>query len=244
MIKKILGMKSSQSKTIKTFFIEHISRVFFCVSATILAFYFCDLALSNSMRELQPFKDWRENEVWFILLLSYIGLNKVWIPILFILTFSSFISLIITKQSWAKNVFNISIRLFTSLSLAHLIVHFIKGLVGRGRPYTVDLGYVPNTFKPLMFLQNYSSDFSSFPSGHAATSFALATSFFIIFPKSKANYIIFTLAILVCLQRIICLKHYLSDIIFGMYLGISCSYLIDYVILRLYNTNFIKNRIS
>lgn len=63
---------------------------------------------------------------------------------------------------------------------------------------------------------------ASFPSDHAAISFALATSIFIYDPK--LGVLAYLLAVLISFSRIFAGLHYPSDIIVGALIGISASY--------------------
>ena len=58
----------------------------------------------------------------------------------------------------------------------------------------------------------------SFPSGHTTSSFACATTICFSFPKIGVVFIIF--AFIMAFSRLYLFVHYLSDIIFGMILGI------------------------
>ncbi len=67
---------------------------------------------------------------------------------------------------------------------------------------------------------------TSFPSGHAATSFALFASINRHFNSKVTRYLFLAFALLVAFSRVYLGVHYLSDIIFGALLGYSVSYLI------------------
>ncbi|MBI2136054.1 small multi-drug export protein [Candidatus Woesearchaeota archaeon] len=67
---------------------------------------------------------------------------------------------------------------------------------------------------------------TSFPSGHATTSFALFASINRHFSKKAAKVSFLLFAILVSFSRLYLGVHYLSDVIFGALLGYSVSYLI------------------
>jgi undecaprenyl-diphosphatase len=64
----------------------------------------------------------------------------------------------------------------------------------------------------------------SFPSGHATTSFCLATVIAMRYPKLR--YPIFILAIIVALSRPYVGVHYPSDILIGAVLGIFIGYIV------------------
>ncbi len=65
----------------------------------------------------------------------------------------------------------------------------------------------------------------SFPSGHAMTVFAVAFILAVIFNKRIYTYILFFVAMIVCISRIYLLQHYFADIVWGSIIGISSAYL-------------------
>jgi undecaprenyl-diphosphatase len=64
----------------------------------------------------------------------------------------------------------------------------------------------------------WDSDFHSFPSGHTATSFALAAFLGVIFPKARPY--LYVVSILVALGRVIGAAHHVSDVLAGCILGV------------------------
>ncbi|NCT10717.1 MAG: phosphatase PAP2 family protein [Flavobacteriia bacterium] len=66
---------------------------------------------------------------------------------------------------------------------------------------------------------------NSFPSGHAATAFAIFTIVCFYFSKSKSQYIWITLAILIGISRVYLSQHYWIDIFVGSILGIFIGFL-------------------
>ncbi|MBP7506527.1 MAG: phosphatase PAP2 family protein [Prolixibacteraceae bacterium] len=65
----------------------------------------------------------------------------------------------------------------------------------------------------------------SFPSGHAMTVFAVAFILAVVFNKRIYTYILFFLAVIVCISRIYLLQHYFADIVWGSFIGITSAYL-------------------
>ena len=105
----------------------------------------------------------------------------------------------------------LSQKMLTALLLATIIGQVtIKSLVKRKRPC--------HTFHDVNMLVAIPSDYS-FPSGHTASSFACATVICFFYPKVGAFYILFSF--LMAFSRLYLFVHYLSDIIFGMILGIG-----------------------
>lgn len=70
-------------------------------------------------------------------------------------------------------------------------------------------------------------DQNSFPSGHTASAFALATVLVLVFKKKKISFFCLFMAILIGYSRIYLAQHFLIDVIFGAIAGMGCA-LISY----------------
>lgn len=70
-------------------------------------------------------------------------------------------------------------------------------------------------------------DQNSFPSGHTASAFALATVLVLVFKKKKISSLCLFMAVLIGYSRIYLAQHFLIDVIFGAIAGIGCA-LISY----------------
>ncbi len=102
----------------------------------------------------------------------------------------------------------------TSLILHLLLVNLVaKNLFARVRPYEVIDG--------LTNLIGKQSDFS-FPSGHTASSFAVATVLLMRAPK-KLSIPMLIFACLISLSRLYVGVHYPTDILGGVAIGIVCA---------------------
>ena len=66
--------------------------------------------------------------------------------------------------------------------------------------------------------------FNSTPSGHALANFAALYALAKIVNKRVVTILLMLLATLICLSRVIMLDHYVSDVIFGAYVGILSVY--------------------
>ncbi len=106
------------------------------------------------------------------------------------------------------------------LSSSHLLVHIIKRVINRPRPYRV-LEDVEITKLPF--------EVYSFPSGHTTAGFSLAMILSFYFTAFSPLFIF--LGSLVALSRIYLGVHYPSDILVGAVIGISFAYLIHYHLL-------------
>lgn len=109
--------------------------------------------------------------------------------------------------------------LFAGIALSGLASDVIKPLAGRFRP---KLLFESNLFGFEPFRLGY--EYNSFPSGHAATIFALAAALALLFPRWRIP--LFILAAVVGLSRLIVGAHYLSDVLAGAYVGVMTVYLL------------------
>jgi undecaprenyl-diphosphatase len=99
-----------------------------------------------------------------------------------------------------------------------MITEIIKRLYSSPRPYLV----LDNVNK----LINENHDYQSFPSGHAAIFFALATA--IYFFHKKWGIGCFVIAILVAISRIFIGVHWPTDVLAGALIGVISSIIIFY----------------
>ena len=112
---------------------------------------------------------------------------------------------------------NKSLRKTALLSLegwvtSGVIVLGLKAIVGRARPKT---GESRHSFHPFSF----SSNFNSFPSGHASSAFAVATTIADQSEKTVVDVLSYSLATLVAISRIHDNKHWPSDVFIGSVIG-------------------------
>lgn len=99
-----------------------------------------------------------------------------------------------------------------SLLVTFLAVDFIRYFYEQPRPFIV--------FEIESLIEHAAT--STFPSRHSAMSFAVATLFFV----TNQQKIIFMLAILTALSRVIIGVHFPLDVLFGGFLGFSLTYLV------------------
>lgn len=105
-----------------------------------------------------------------------------------------------------------------SFAAAGLADTLLKELLGRVRP-------IADLAGQLNVASRHNSP--SFPSGHAAKSFALALPFVLIVPAGSVVVRLVKLALLlvaslVCYSRIVLGAHYLSDVLAGAALALAC----------------------
>ncbi len=97
-----------------------------------------------------------------------------------------------------------------------IAVQIIKHIIGRPRPTLTDAGI--SNFGP-----SISIGLDSFPSGHTASSFALAAVLSSAYPKGK--YVFYSLAGIAGLSRIYLDSHFASDVFAGAILGTAVGLL-------------------
>jgi membrane-associated phospholipid phosphatase len=108
--------------------------------------------------------------------------------------------------------------LFASIAVSGIIANIIKVILGRYRPEMLfEKGLYGLNFFNFSFF-NFSHGFTSFPSGHTATTFSLAWTLSLFFPRARILLICF--AFLVGASRVIITSHYLSDAVGGAYVGV------------------------
>ena len=119
------------------------------------------------------------------------------------------ITMVVVLLVW-KTYRAVGITAFTSLLSEFLLVNvLIKQIVARPRPYVVNealavLGTVPTDY--------------SFPSGHTASVFAVASVMLLCMPRRYGIPAVVTAAI-VALSRLYNVAHYPTDVLAGMLIG-------------------------
>ena len=106
------------------------------------------------------------------------------------------------------------VRISSAVLLACGSVGVIKTVVGRWRPYQTDHAW---QFRP------FNTSYNSFPSGHSAVAFALATSISDEVHRTWATIPLFVVASGTGLSRLNDDKHWFSDVVAGTALGIASA---------------------
>ena len=102
---------------------------------------------------------------------------------------------------------------FVAVGGAGLLVNLLKFVFGRTRPRLLfrEEAYAFEFFGP-------DADFWSFPSGHTVTAVAVAAAVYFLWPRLVAPFAV--LAVLVALARVVQTAHYLSDVLFSVYIAL------------------------
>ena len=116
----------------------------------------------------------------------------------------------------SKIIRKIAYQITASILLSGAISTTIKYLVGRERPFY--------THPEIEKLSTGGSP--SFPSGHSADAFAIATALYIIYPKWYIFILAYSWAGLIAYSRMRLGVHYPSDVIVGISIGIFSAFII------------------
>ena len=114
---------------------------------------------------------------------------------------------------WYANLARLGLYALTSFALAGLVVHVIKRLLGRVRPKHL---LSDNEYGLTYLTSDWT--YNSFPSGHSQTIFVLATIFTFFAPRYWWAFM--SVAVTIACSRVIINAHFLSDILFGSFIGL------------------------
>lgn len=131
-----------------------------------------------------------------------------------------------------ENIRKIGLESMLVLFISQSIVHTIKKILSRERPYKM-IEHL-NTFG--ISLKDY-----SFPSGHTTASFSMATTLALNIPRIWI--VLYLLALLIGISRIYLGVHYPTDVMAGIIIGISTSLLVHMNLLdwvELLNNNLVN----
>lgn len=152
--------------------------------------------------------DWLTPLFWVITFFGEFGAG--WIVIA--------VTLLCFKRT-RKIGWTVGIALIAGLLLGEV---FLKNIIDRPRPYT----YFPDMKllipKPIGF---------SCPSGHTTSSFAAATSLY--FYNKKWGAAALAWAALIGFSRMYFTVHFLTDVLFGLALGVACAFFAYYLMKRI-----------
>lgn len=119
--------------------------------------------------------------------------------------------LFLKRYVYHPKIFHGLINLAWCLAMINFLIVFIKSPIGRARPIL----YVTNHITGFHFF-TLEYNYLSFPSGHVVNITVIAALLCYYFPKRSALWI--TLGVIMVPFRVVYLKHYVSDVIFTIYL--------------------------
>jgi len=111
--------------------------------------------------------------------------------------------------------------IFCAVAFSNLITEVLKYCIGRGRPF---VGGEANVFHFSHFAGNPA--YSSFPSGHATTAFALALAVSAVWPQARIAMAVY--ALIIAASRLVLLAHHPSDVVAGAMVGIVGAMFVRY----------------
>jgi membrane-associated phospholipid phosphatase len=111
--------------------------------------------------------------------------------------------------------------LFFTVLVPVLCGQVLKWIAGRGRPF---VGGKANAFNFEPF--NGTAAYSSLPSSHAVTAFALAFAVAAVWPQLR--FPIYLYAVAIALSRIVLLAHHPSDVVAGALVGLAGAMVVRY----------------
>ncbi len=109
-------------------------------------------------------------------------------------------------------------QVVVALILAALITYSVKSIVNRVRPFRAH-----DTIEKLT-----KGGGASFPSGHTTEVFAIATSIALLFRRRSVQIPVLIWAVMVGYSRMALGVHYPSDVLGGIFIGITIAVLTDY----------------
>ncbi|WBU63450.1 phosphatase PAP2 family protein [Paracoccus aerodenitrificans] len=114
-----------------------------------------------------------------------------------------------------------ALYLFVTVAISGFLASLSKHMIGRARPSSME---APEAliFEPMLFRAAY----SSFPSGHATTSIALATGLGALFPRHRTAFMV--IGIWIAASRALIGVHWFSDVIAGAALGWVTAWLLKH----------------
>lgn len=132
-----------------------------------------------------------------------------------------------------------ALALLYAFAVSGIIVQIIKNLVSSPRP---KLFFEPGQY--LFFVDNVSlANNSSFPSGHSATAFAIATALILLMKNKKWQLPVLAAAVLVGYSRIYLAQHFLTDVLVGAVIGSLSGLLGVYIVKNIRSINISFRRL-
>ena len=116
-----------------------------------------------------------------------------------------------------------SLYLFSCVAVSGIVCDLLKLVFGRPRPSL----WFDHHLRDFIFFghrQFHESSYTSFPSGHATTAASFAVGLMMLFPRLRVIGVLFMVSVAVA--RILLLRHYVSDVMAGMYLGAMTSWVL------------------
>ncbi|HCM83590.1 MAG TPA: phosphatase PAP2 family protein [Alphaproteobacteria bacterium] len=128
--------------------------------------------------------------------------------------------------AFARNM-HVALLMFLSVASSGIFVNVMKAIIARARPREFLREEIHGFWNWAQVWAGELSDYNSFPSGHAATSLAVAVTIVLCLPK-KYHFLTVPILVLGCIvaaSRVMVSVHYLSDVIAGSVIGVWAAVL-------------------
>lgn len=189
-------------------------------------FYFSFMAFSLALGLLMSLS--LSKSASFLLLNSFHSAVLDWLFTFFTVLGDGLLTIAVVISLFVYQKYRKASTLLLAFLSSGLVVQFLKKLFQQPRPklYFESLSLPYDHFIEGISLQGS----NSFPSGHTATAFALATVLVLIFKKKKIALPCLLTALLVAYSRIYLSQHFLLDTIVGALIGTLAGMLSYYLV--------------
>jgi len=186
------------------------------VTAAVAAMLFAALTIWVDAWEIAQMPARSMASLWPFRVLTDFGKDTNVLSLTVVLLLLVALSAAAVRGSLQRRLLSLGVRLqFVLLAISVPLVfgELLKWIVGRGRPF-VGGKADPFNFVPFTGTESY----SSLPSAHAITAFALAFAVAAIWPRMRGLMIAY--ALLIAATRLVLLAHHPSDVVAGATIGI------------------------
>ena len=158
-------------------------------------------------------------------ILSLIFAPEVWMLVAVIAAGYGYFGREKLSAAWSEKL----LRFGLTLIATGIVLSILKVVIGRYRPEMLMMQGLYG-FNPLILMNDACH---SSPSGHATMAFCGFYTLAGLLKKSWLTPFLLLCAVIISLAKLVLADHYLSDILFGGYLGIICSLWMEVVLTRL-----------
>ncbi len=182
-----------------------------CSVFVTLAYIYWDIAIANYFKYGMGLKLRAPGQI-----ITVLGDAKWYYALLLIL------ALVFYFLKKNKLYFTRVIYIFVALITSGIINSSIKWLAGRHRPKNL---FEHDLYGFTFFASGY--ELNSFPSGHTAVVFCLATAVVILFPRWRVPA--YAAALVIGISRVVITSHFLADVIGGAGVGIISALIVKII---------------
>jgi membrane-associated phospholipid phosphatase len=170
--------------------------------ASVLSYFFLDIPVVNWCRTLS------RSSLDILEIITGFGVSTAYLIV-------SFLLFVFFRFYRKRDIFaSQSMFVFASVAASGIIADIVKWIAGRYRPVML---FNEGLYGFSFFQAGY--EVNSFVSGHTVTAFSLALALSYLYPKYR--FLFFPAAVAIAASRVLLSVHFLSDVIFGAYIGIA-----------------------